>query len=87
MTLECGHKGRVWRQEPPTSIHAYRVECAVCRRQFEKWGTEAELQYLRSAGADVIVTAYERPEAEPTLEAFFTPSIVPLSMMLGATGI
>ena len=71
MKLRCGHDRSVWKQEAPISFHAYRVECAICPRKFEKWGTEAELQSLKDAGADVRVVPYDEPEAGPTLDAFF----------------
>lgn len=71
MKLRCGHQSSVWREEPPESAHAYRVECSVCGGRFEKWGTEAELQSLMSCGADVKVFRFIPPEEGPTLDAFF----------------
>ena len=71
MKLRCGHESSVWKQEPPTSFHAYRVECALCPRKFEKWGTEAELRALQASGADVKIIPYKEPETGPTLDAFF----------------
>jgi len=46
MKLRCGHESSVWREEPPESHNAYRVECGACGR-FAKWGTEAELHSLK----------------------------------------
>jgi len=71
MKLRCGHEASLWKEEPPTSFHAYRVECAVCPRRFEKWGTEAELQSLQASGADVTIVRYQEPERGPTLDEFF----------------
>lgn len=71
MNLRCGHDRSVWKREAPTSFHAYRVECAICPRKFEKWGTEAELQSLKLAGEDVEVVPYNEPDPGPTLNAFF----------------
>jgi hypothetical protein len=60
----------MWREEPPESAHAYRVECSRCGGRFEKWGTEAELQALKAIRADVEVIPYVPPEEWPTLDAF-----------------
>jgi hypothetical protein len=60
----------VWREEPPESHNAYRVECTVCGR-FSKWGTEAELQSLKAVGAQVTLVPYDAPENSPTLDEFF----------------
>lgn len=71
MTLHCAHERSIWREEPPTSAHAYRVECVDCGGRFRKWGTEAEIKSLQRCGADVTVVRYEEPEAGPTLDEFF----------------
>jgi hypothetical protein len=70
MKLKCGHEASVWKEEPPESHNAYRVECTVCGR-FAKWGTKAELPSVRSSNAQVVVVPYESRDAGPTLEAFF----------------
>jgi hypothetical protein len=71
MKLRCGHEASVWREEPPESAHAYRVECAVCSGKFEKWGADAELQSLRASGADVTFVRYNEPGPGPSLDEFF----------------
>lgn len=71
MKLRCGHDASVWREEPPESAHAYRVECALCGGRFEKWGTEAQLAFVRASGAGVTVIPYKEPEALPGLDDFF----------------
>ena len=69
MKLRCGHESSVWREEPPESHNAYRVECGACGR-FAKWGTEAELHSLKAVGAHVIIVPYEKPEDGPNLDEF-----------------
>jgi hypothetical protein len=71
MKLRCGHEASVWKEEPPTTAHAYRVECAVCPHRFEKWGTEVELLALRATGAHVTVVPHNEPKPEPGLDEFF----------------
>jgi hypothetical protein len=71
MKLRCGHEASRWREEPPTSAHAYRVECAVCSGRFEKWGTDAELQSLQLSGADITIVPYKETGEEPNLDEFF----------------
>jgi hypothetical protein len=71
MKLRCGHAASVWREEPPTSHNAYRVECRQCGK-FEKWGTNAELKRLLATGDDVKVVPYEEPDAGPNLDDFIT---------------
>lgn len=72
MKLHCGHERSIWREEPPTSAHAYRVECVDCGGRFQKWGTAAELRFLQDSGERVSVVRYEAPEAEPNLDDFLT---------------
>jgi hypothetical protein len=71
MKLRCGHVASVWREEPPTSHNAYRVECRQCGK-FEKWGTNAELSSLRAEGADLTFVPYEEPEDGPNLDDFLS---------------
>lgn len=72
MKLRCGHDASIWREEPPESAHAYRVECPQCGGRFEKWGTEAELKKLRAIGADVEVVPYQAPDPGPNLDDFLS---------------
>ena len=49
-----------WAKQPPRSIHAYRVECAQCKR-FLSWGTEKQLNARQLQGQDVRIIEYKPP--------------------------
>ena len=67
----CADPKTIWKEQPPESVHRYRVDCGVCEK-FVKWGTQGELDQLINSGAegDVWEHGYEPPRN--TLDAFFT---------------
>lgn len=64
----------VWEEVGPSSVHAYRVTCVLCRKLIQ-WGTADQLTEAQSRGDVLKVLAYE-PAA--TLEPYFEHERVPL---------
>ena len=68
---QCHNATSRWTEEPSSSMHSYRVDCASCGR-FIKWGTVAELHYRVAAWHKITVVPYEDIEEQPrrTIEDF-----------------
>jgi hypothetical protein len=58
----------IWTQEPPLSVHAYRVECAMCKC-FLMWGTQSQLGAAMASGMVYLTIPYR---TSATLEAFLS---------------
>ena len=62
----CHNATSRWTEEPSSSIHSYRVDCASCGR-FIKWGTVAELHYRVAASHKTTVVPYADIEEQRPL--------------------
>lgn len=66
----CHEPASKWLEEPPISMHAYRVQCGRCHK-FVKWGTQSELDERLKLSQNLTVIAYELPPPKATLDKFF----------------
>ena len=57
----------IWKELPPSSVHAYRVTCSLCDR-FLMWGTRVQLNIAQANWGVRNLVNYQPPA---TLEAFF----------------
>ena len=64
---KCQTLGTDWTEEPPTSLHRYRVSCTFCG-SYLKWGNQEEYDRLLKSGVPVRLFRYQPPA---TLEGFF----------------
>lgn len=58
----------IWEEVGPSSVHAYRVTCTLCRKLI-KWGTADQLAEAQSGGKISKVIPFR---SAATLERFFT---------------
>lgn len=69
---QCHNAASRWSEEPPHSMHSYRVECDRCGK-FIKWGAASELHDRVAARDKVTVIQYDPADHQPgaNLDAFF----------------
>jgi hypothetical protein len=63
-TCQCQNASSRWSQEPPNSMHSYRVECDSCGK-FIKWGAASECQDRLNARDPITVISYEPKDHQP----------------------